>query len=187
MTSVSDGEPYAKPELLAALESMRVSEVGYWRGLDAVAFARPLGGAWSPADNVRHLRKTTAPVARALRLPRLVLWMMFGRATRPSSAYRALVTRYRATLAAGGTAGRFAPSSAPQPSDPGAWQQQVIGDYATAIDALVSALARWSERDLDRYQLPHPLLGKLTVREMILFTLYHHEHHRSGVVKRLLT
>jgi hypothetical protein len=35
----------------------------------------------------------------------------------------------------------------------------------------------WSEDDLDNHRLPHPLLGKLTVREMLFFTLYHIQHH----------
>ena len=34
-----------------------------------------------------------------------------------------------------------------------------------------------SEHKLDRCILPHPLLGKLTLREMIYFTIYHMEHH----------
>ena len=43
----------------------------------------------------------------------------------------------------------------------------------------------WSERALDRYRLPHPLLGRLTVREMLLFTLYHSVHHFSLVSTRV--
>jgi hypothetical protein len=32
--------------------------------------------------------------------------------------------------------------------------------------------------------MPHPLLGKLTVREMLLFTLYHNLHHVQNVARR---
>ena len=35
--------------------------------------------------------------------------------------------------------------------------------------------------DLDAVLLPHPLLGKLTVREMLFFTVYHVQHHRALV------
>ena len=31
--------------------------------------------------------------------------------------------------------------------------------------------------DLDKYVLPHPLLGKVTLREMLYFTIHHNEHH----------
>lgn len=33
--------------------------------------------------------------------------------------------------------------------------------------------------ELDKYILPHPLLGKLTIREMMYFTIYHVEHHKK--------
>ena len=44
-------------------------------------------------------------------------------------------------------------------------------------------LGNWSEKDLDKYKLPHPLLGKLTVREMLFFTIYHNEHHLKAMLK----
>jgi hypothetical protein len=43
----------------------------------------------------------------------------------------------------------------------------------------------WSERQLDRIRLPHPVLGKLSVREMLFFTLYHNQHHIEAVKRRL--
>ena len=49
---------------------------------------------------------------------------------------------------------------------------------------LVSAAGGWSEGDLDRVRLPHPLLGTLTVREMLLFALYHGLHHVNSVARR---
>jgi len=39
------------------------------------------------------------------------------------------------------------------------------------------------EDDLDRVMLPHPLLGKLTLREMLFFTIYHVEHH-LGILRQ---
>ncbi len=42
----------------------------------------------------------------------------------------------------------------------------------------------WSETSLDRYRLPHPLLGRLTVREMLFFTLGHGLHHARNVARR---
>ena len=47
------------------------------------------------------------------------------------------------------------------------------------------AIGSWREQDLDRYVLPHPLLGKLTLREMLFFTLYHNYHHVRNVAARL--
>jgi hypothetical protein len=50
---------------------------------------------------------------------------------------------------------------------------------------LYEILQKWPENDLDKYRLPHPLLGKLTLREMLFFTLYHNRHHMNNVQRRL--
>ncbi|RZL03090.1 MAG: DinB family protein [Pedobacter sp.] len=46
-------------------------------------------------------------------------------------------------------------------------------------DVLMDAVKNWSTDELDEYCIPHPVLGKLTVREMIYFTSIHTEHHRQ--------
>ena len=52
-----------------------------------------------------------------------------------------------------------------------------------AGDSLVTAVGKWRERDLDKYRLPHPVLGKISVREMLFFTHYHDLHHLE-IVRR---
>lgn len=99
-------------------------------------------------------------------------------------AYGDLVQRYREKLARGGNAGRFAPRAVPAPDDASARQREIISEFRAAVRDLANAAERWSERDLDRYRLPHPLLGKLTLREMLFFTLYHYGHHRDNVIRR---
>ena len=92
---------------------------------------------------------------------------------------------YRATLReTGATAGRFAPSAQAAPADPAAWQQEVLAKWRGAVSGLALRIPRWSEPALDRYRLPHPLLGQLTVREMLLFTVYHNVHHLEQVAGR---
>ena len=60
---------------------------------------------------------------------------------------------------------------------------EILRQHADANRALGAAIARWPDAKLDQYQLPHPLLGHLTMREMLEFTLYHQLHHMN-VVKR---
>ncbi|QLH34686.1 MAG: DinB family protein [Cyclobacteriaceae bacterium] len=53
------------------------------------------------------------------------------------------------------------------------------------VNRLAAKLNRFSEAELDLYILPHPLLGKLTLREMIYFTCYHVQHHQELTTKNL--
>jgi hypothetical protein len=121
-------------------------------------------------------------VTTALKLPRLLLRFKFGKPRRASVEPEELRVRYQGLLDAGGKAGRFAPTPR-QASDLESWRAEILAQQADANRALGAAIARWPDAKLDKYQLPHPLLGNLTVREMLYFTLYHQMHHMN-VVKR---
>ncbi len=43
----------------------------------------------------------------------------------------------------------------------------------------------FSEAQLDALILPHPLLGKLTLREMLYFTIYHVQHHEKQALHNI--
>ena len=70
-------------------------------------------------------------------------------------------------------------------TDAAVYQRESVARWSAEVTRLAGAIEGWSESALDRYRLPHPLLGKLTVREMLLFTFYHHEHHANTVKRRL--
>ncbi len=169
---------HTRDEILAFLDEVQRDGVAYWSAFDDDEFFANIGDAWSPSDNVRHLTKSIRPVTGALRLLKPVVRMMFGRPKREPMSYDAVVAFYRGKLAEGGTAGRFAPSARVVTD-----RAEVISRFEHANRELREAIARWPDRALDRHQLPHPLMGKLTVREMLFFTLYHQLHH-IDVVKR---
>ncbi len=123
-------------------------------------------------------------MAKALGLPKLVLAVMFGRAKQGSGSYAALGDRYQGLLAAGAGAGSFTPREVPPPANPRDERTQLVAGFADAVEQLARRIEKWSETALDRYRLPHPLLGKLTVREMLFFTVLHIAHHASKVEAR---
>lgn len=182
---MTQSRPYSKDELLLSLSALETSGLAFWRELPPETFLKSVDGKWSAADTVRHLGKSTAPVVKALRMPRLVLRTMFGAATAPSIRFEELRARYDSALANGGTAGSFAPSPLEPGDDNAALRDSSVSRLAGCVQSLASALGAWRDQDLDRYRLPHPLLGKLTVREMVMFTLYHHEHHADVMARRL--
>lgn len=163
----------------------RVYEEGdaFWQAFDVDAFFRQKDGKWSPAQTVRHLTKSTRPVAKALRMPRLLLRILFGPSNRKSTSFDELASRYEERLSGGFQAGGFAPSAETQPDLP-AWRARIMSDRQRVKEDLVNIVRRWPEDALDRYLLPHPALGKLTVREMLYFTIHHHKHHEDVIRRR---
>jgi len=56
---------------------------------------------------------------------------------------------------------------------------ELLQQWSKASTELVETAGKWNESDLDVYLLPHPLIGKLTIREMLFFTIYHNLRHAS--------
>ena len=134
-------------------------------------------GKWTPAQQIEHILRAVRPVAMALLVPKWFLRWRFGKPNRSPRDYEALVARYTEKLAAGGRAsGRFVP-----PAVAGSEVESMAADLRKTVSTLGHRVHAWSEADLDRVLLPHPLLGKLTVREMLFFTMYHVQHHRHLV------
>lgn len=177
-------EPSARPELIRELHSVHKQGTAFWSSFATPEFFAPIGEAWSPADNVRHLLKSNRPVAKAFEAPRPALFFRFGFTRRPSRSYADLRETYLAALAGGVTAGRFAPTPEPPPADPEAARRELMEKRDMVSARLLAALTRWSEWSLDHLVMPHPALGKLTAREMLFFTVYHNCHHVQNVARR---
>lgn len=135
-------------------------------------------GKWSAGQQLDHICRSVAPVNMAFGLPGFVLRIFFGKANRPSLSYEDLVKKYQAKLAAGGRASKqFIPEKAE-------WEarEKLLRrlDYLSA--ALRRKIEKITENQLDTCILPHPLLGKITLREMLYFTIYHVQHHQNLVL-----
>lgn len=134
---------------------------------------------WSAAENTEHLVLSVRPLALAFRLPKFVL-RFFGKPNRPVRTYDELVARYQSKLGAGGKA---TPAFVPKITTTG--KQALLLRYQKTNQKLIASLGSWKDGDFDRLLLPHPLLGKLIVREMLYFTIYHTQHHLKAIKKAL--
>jgi hypothetical protein len=170
--------------LCGALAHVHAAGHAMLLALPLSAFHAAQGDRWSPATHVRHLTRSTAPLITAFRLPPWVLRLRFGRARRASRDYTTLVADYRAALAAGGQAGRFAPPADDASAASAERRTAILQGWHRAVRGVEAAVRAWDAVALDRVQLPHPLLGPLTAREMLAFTVYHTAHHLRLVEAR---
>lgn len=139
------------------------------------------GEKWTAGQQIDHLCRSVEPLNKGLRAPDFALKAMFGKADHPSSSYDELVARYQDELASGGTA------SAPfRPEDiPFSRKDELVATLTDLVSKLCSKIEKYDEGKLDILVLPHPLIGKLTMREMFYFTIYHAEHHHNHTKQNL--
>ena len=169
-----------KTELIAALKDSNHRVTNWFKGIPADTFFNRQGDVWSPSDNVDHLIKSHKPITKALKLPKITLQAMFGKPEKPSMTYEELCQIYRDEIVKGAkAAGRYLPNQQNPTEDAGEKKEELLDQLSKASAELVSAAEKWDENELDQYLLPHPLIGKLTIREMLFFTIYHNLRHAS--------
>lgn len=176
--------PYTRDEIVRDFRQVDQLAQACWQGFSDDEFFRPLGTGWSPAQNVAHLVKSTDPVSLALRLPSRVLRLLFGRPAAAARNYGQIRQTYQGILAAGGGAGSFTPAPFAATAATPARRAKLMTAARRSADRFAARVLAYTDVDLDRYRLPHPLIGKLTLREMLLFTVYHHGHHLGKVQQR---
>lgn len=129
-------------------------------------------GKWSAGQQLDHLIRSAKPVNKALNMPRFVLrW--FGKPARASRSFEEIREAYRHVLKNGAVSSRpYVP-----PVTEIEQRETLLKQFAQQKNRMIGLVGNWPEAELDRYQLPHPLLGKLTTREVLYFTIYHNYHH----------
>jgi hypothetical protein len=167
----------SKESILTEIKNATQRAVAWFDAIPAEAFFTRQGAAWSASDNVDHLIRAIRPVVLALKIPKMGLQVVFGTPAPASQTYDELCKSYETRIAQGGQAsGIYLPDQTP-PARPEKQKKELLEKLNRAGASLVSALEKWDDAELDQYQLPHPLLGKLTVREMMFFSIYHALRH----------
>jgi hypothetical protein len=159
----------------------------FFGSLSASEFMLRVDEAWTPAEQLAHLNSAVSAVARGFGISRLVLRIRFGASRRESRTFDALRDDYLTRLAGGGRAsGGFVPPREDLGDEQSlVRQRELLGRWQRVNGRLQAALRGWREPQLDRIQLPHPILGKITAREMLFFTIYHDGHHVKATKRRL--
>jgi len=172
-----------KDEILAQLKLAGTEFTSCCSGISHEQFFRQPAEKWSVAQNVTHLITSANMTRLAYRLPKFILRLYTGKPNRPSRNYDELVAKYNLKLVQGGRAsGQF--NTKPVPENRG--KENILRSYYKAMETLSTTIQQqWADPQLDQYLATHPLLGKLTLRELAYFTIYHTEHHLNIVKERL--
>jgi hypothetical protein len=132
-------------------------------------------GKWTTGQHVLHLLQSITPLNNALSLPKFFVRYKFGKANRPVRDYDAIINRYKERLAQsqGKTFKGSQNMKVPNLTD----KHYLINRIQTESKKLQYKTKKISNKNLDSLVLPHPLMGKMPVREIIMWSAYHVEHH----------
>jgi DinB superfamily len=163
------------PEIQQKLIENHRRFTDYMESLPDDVFGIPKNGKWSPGQHLDHIRRSVQPLAQGFGFPKWLIKIIFGKSNRSGKNSDELVKKYKRKLEEGGRAsGRFIPKALEITE-----KNKIIDSLNKDILIITKNLSAFSEKELDEIVLPHPLLGKLTIREMMFFTIYHVEHHMN--------
>lgn len=170
-----------KQEIVDKLIEHHQSFADYILSLNEQDFMFTVENRWTAGQQFEHIIRGVSPVKMALSLPKFVPNLLFGKANRSSTDYESLVKKYQGKLATGSKAGgRFIP-----PEIEFNRRESLKNKLLKTVKDLTARVEKFSEAQLDEYILPHPILGKLTIREMLYFTIYHVQHHHKNALRNL--
>ncbi len=174
-----------KPEIIIALENVFKQFSETCKNInETMLFKRP-DNKWSGAENIQHLIVSTNMSSLAYRLPAFLVRIIGGNPNRASGTFEALKEKYYKKLSEGGRAsGRFVP----KPIEINYGKEKLLANWNKATSKFIRAVSNnRSENDLDNYLVKHPLLGRITLRELCYFTIFHTEHHLLSIQKTVET
>lgn len=138
-------------------------------------------GKWTTGQHALHLLQSIKKLNDALSLPRLILKYKFGIANREVRDFNTVTNRYQERLAeaSGATFKNSRNMKIPPLSD----KNYIITRLQMENKKLQYKTTKISDADLDKLVLPHPLMGKMPLREIIMWTAYHVLHHTKTLAK----
>lgn len=139
-------------------------------------------GKWTTSQHILHLVNSLQLLNNALSYPRFFLKYKFGLSNRPSRSYEEVVKKYQDKLVENlDKSIEFNKDlKSPLLKD----KPRLMTRLQIQHKKLQYKTRKISDFNLDTLVIPHPLMGKMTVRELIMWAAYHTEHHTS-ILKNL--
>lgn len=166
-----------KEDILFALNEVLHELNTVLKSVDDATLKKSVNGKWSIAQNFDHLSISNTITALSLDMPKPVLSQLFKTNNRAKWNYDEVVWKYQRSLSEGAKATLpFQPKLSIVPI------RLIIENYwKLSTSHLLKSINKWDEQDLDIYLIPHPIIGKITLRELLFFTVYHLRHHLKTI------
>lgn len=130
---------------------------------------------WTTGQHILHLVNSLQLLNNALSYPKFILKYKFGTCNRPSRNYDAVAKRYQQKLMDNQDKAKIFNQKLEQPTLNE--REVLLTKFQIQQKKLQYKTKKIKNKNLDTLVIPHPLMGKMTIREIIMWTAHHTEHH----------
>jgi len=172
-----------KKEIADLLERKHINLLSWLESQDKEKWVNGPQGKWTTGQQALHLLQSLKPLNSAMSMPKFLLKYKFGKADRKVRNFEAIVKRYEERLKEVPEGTTFGPSrnmNVPRIQD----KTYIMDRLHIENKKLVYKLKKWNDKDLDDLILPHPVMGKMPVREILMWTAHHVDHHTKELQEK---
>ena len=137
---------------------------------------------WSVAENLEHLSLGLRKSWLGLFAPKFLLKWKYGKPDRQSLSYEELLGLYYQKLDEGYEQDKHYIPVVKE--EKGAKEKLITRFEHLTVKFLDQIRYYWEDDSMDEYQVPHPVLGMITIRELLYFNLFHNTHHYKTIRNR---
>lgn len=145
--------------------------------VDNSTFFDTIDKKWSVAEQLEHLSISFFATNLAFTLPKKLVSTLYGKNNRTNMSYDEVIEKYVTKLNQGSKASfPYQPKISMLKN-----KKLILKFWQSTQKKLLNNVALLNEEDLDVYIIPHPIIGKITWREFLFFTIYHISHHTKSI------
>lgn len=137
---------------------------------------------WTTGQHILHLINSLQLLNNALSYPKFILKYKFGTCNRATRSYEEVVKNYQEKLEKHQEKAKEFNKNLKSPTLQE--KERLLTRFQIQHKKLQYKTLRIKDKTLDTLVLPHPLMGKMTLREIIMWTIYHTEHHFKTLQKQ---
>jgi hypothetical protein len=153
----------------------------YVKDLNKEEFEINLNYKWSAGQDLVHLIKVLKIVNIGFTLPKPILRLIYGINKNNNRSFEQLQQIYKNALEGGAKAPTiYIPKLVTYIE-----KEHLIQKHASLNKSFIHKLNNHTQYELDSYRLPHPILGKISLGELAIFTSFHTSHHYELLKSKL--
>ncbi|MFY0631277.1 MAG: DinB family protein [Flavobacteriaceae bacterium] len=132
-------------------------------------------GKWTTGQHILHLVNSEKMLNKALSYPKFLVKRKFGVSNRESRSYSEVAKRYQERLSENQEKARAFNSGLRTPSLKE--KKHLMNTLKIQNKKLQYKTKKLKDKHIETLLLPHPLMGRMTLKEIIMWTAHHTEHH----------
>lgn len=170
-----------KTTIIQSLDETVIQFNEFVKNLNKDEFEININNRWSAGQDLVHLIKVIRIVNIGFTLPKPILRLIYGVNKNNNRSFEQLQKLYKNALEGGAKAPTI---YVPKPVafiD----KDNLIQKHESLNKSFIDKLKNHTQFELDSYRLPHPILGKISLGELAVFTSFHTSHHLDLLKSKL--